>query len=345
VLRKITLLLAGCSALALSNIAIAVEVQPLFKSGTDVMGNPVTYPDGSKAELTGDIVTMHPGDTNGWHRHDVPTFGYVLAGELTVDYANGSRRVYRAGDSVIEAQHMPHKGHNLGSADVRIVVFYAGAPGVPVSAAAEPPRPDDFVAVRTVIPDVRVELRYFGSNNFIGRPIDGYEADAMYLTQPAAAALRAVQADLAKEGLGVKVFDAYRPQRAVDDFMRWAADPADTKMKSAYYPDLDKSVLIPQGYIAERSGHSRGSTVDLTLITLDNGEEMYMELDMGSPFDFFDPVSWPSSDLVTPVQHANRMKLREVMLRHGFKPLNEEWWHFTLADEPYPDRFFDFPIR
>jgi len=212
----------------------------------------------------------------------------------------------------------------------------------PAAALAETAqRPDDFVALRSVIPDLQVELRYSGNNNFIGRPVAGYQAEVAYLTRPAALALRDVQQELAADSLGLKVFDAYRPQRAVDDFMAWAADPNDTAMKHTYYPDVDKTALIPDGYIAQRSGHSRGSTVDLTLVRRDSGEA----LDMGSPFDYFDPVSWPSSTSVTAAQHANRMKLRAVMVRHGFIPLEQEWWHFTLRDEPYPDRYFDFPVR
>lgn len=213
----------------------------------------------------------------------------------------------------------------------------------PEGSTERPPalHPHDFVALRSVIPDLQVELRYLGSNNFTSRPVTGYEADVAYLTKPAALALKDVQQELAADGLGLKVFDAYRPQRAVDDFMRWAADPNDTATKAAYYPNVDKRELIPKGYIAERSGHSRGSTVDVTLVRLSDGRE----LDMGGSFDYFDPLSWPSSTQVTTAQHRNRMKLREVMMRHGFLPLKEEWWHFTLRDEPYPDTYFDFPIR
>jgi D-alanyl-D-alanine dipeptidase len=216
----------------------------------------------------------------------------------------------------------------------------SAATGVSTTEAA-PLRPRDFVALDSIIPDLRVELRYLGSNNFTGRPVAGYEADVAYLTEPAARALQEVQQELAADGLGLKVFDAYRPQRAVDAFMRWAADPDDVAMKSAYYPNVDKRDLIPKGYIAERSGHSRGSTVDLTLVRLSDGRE----LDMGGTFDYFDPLSWPSSTRVTVAQHRNRMRLREVMMRHGFVPLKEEWWHFTLRDEPYPDTYFDFPVR
>jgi D-alanyl-D-alanine dipeptidase len=213
-----------------------------------------------------------------------------------------------------------------------------------MGASAEPPerqRPDDFVVVQTLIPDLQVDLRYFGTDNFIGRPIAGYEAPVLLLTAAAAAALQEVQQALAGEGLGLKAFDAYRPQRAVDDFMRWAADPLAVHMKGSYYPNVDKSALIPQGYIAERSGHSRGSTIDLTLVDLSSGAE----LDMGSPYDYFDPLSWPTSEAVTPEQFRNRQRLRASMLEHGFRPLAEEWWHFTLENEPYPTTYFDFPVR
>lgn len=202
-------------------------------------------------------------------------------------------------------------------------------------------RPDAFVALHSVIPDLVVELRYLGSNNFLGRPVEGYRASVVYMTEPAALALKAVQEDLAEQGLGLKVFDAYRPQRAVDDFVRWAADSADTRMKQQYYPSLDKDELFPGGYIAERSGHSRGSTVDLTLVRLADAQE----LDMGSPYDFFDPVSWPADTSITAAQHANRMTLREAMLENGFRPISTEWWHFTLEGEPYPEVYFDFPVE
>lgn len=202
-------------------------------------------------------------------------------------------------------------------------------------------RPDAFVALQSLIPDLVVELRYLGSNNFLGRPVEGYQADVVFMTEPAARALQAVQGDLASEGLGLKVFDAYRPQRAVNDFVRWAADSDDILMKQQYYPSLNKDELFPGGYIAERSGHSRGSTVDLTLVQLADSQE----LDMGSPYDFFDPVSWPSDTSITAAQHANRMTLREAMLANGFRAIGTEWWHFTLEDEPFPDVYFDFPVE
>lgn len=215
-------------------------------------------------------------------------------------------------------------------------VFAQDAPTIDVQT-----RPDSFVALHTLIPDLVVELRYLGSNNFLGRPVQGYQASVVYMSEPAARALQAVQAYLAPDGLGLKVFDAYRPQRAVDDFVRWAADGSDIVMKQQYYPSLNKDELFPQGYIAERSGHSRGSTVDLTLVRLADSQE----LDMGSPYDFFDPVSWPSDTSITAAQQVNRLKLREVMLAHGFRPLDTEWWHFTLEGEPYTDVYFDFPVQ
>jgi D-alanyl-D-alanine dipeptidase len=193
----------------------------------------------------------------------------------------------------------------------------------------------------TIVPGLEIEIRYVGSNNFVGRPIAGYEANIVYLTLEAATALGDAQKVLATEGFGLKVFDGYRPQRAVDDFMRWASNLNDQAMKDIYYPAVDKSTLISNGFIAERSGHSRGSTVDLTLVDLKSGEE----LNMGSPYDYFDPISWPSSTSVSETARDNRIKLRKVMVKHGFEPLEEEWWHFTLRNEPYSDRYFDFPVR
>jgi len=210
-----------------------------------------------------------------------------------------------------------------------------------VSLIADDTPPPDFVDLHTLIPSLQIEARYAGSENFVGRPVDGYEAPRCYLTRPAAEALRQVQEALRPFGLGLKVFDAYRPQRAVDHFVRWAKDLNDTKMKASYYPRVSKSVLFKEGYIAARSGHSRGSTVDLTIIDLADGNA----LDMGTGFDFFGPESWPENTAMTVQQRANRMLLRSVMTRYGFRPLQEEWWHFTLENEPYPDRYFDFPVH
>ena len=327
--------------LLLGTAASQPTSRPLFSAGEDTLGNPIEYSITNAAEISGAIVTLNPGQRTGWHRHPVPTFGYLLSGELTVEYATGELRVFQAGTGLIEAQHVAHNGYNDGDEPVEMLVFNAGARGVPASEPADPPRPANFVNLQDFIAGIQVELRYFGSENFIGRPVTGYEAGVAWLTEAAALALRDVQRELATQGLGLKVYDAYRPQRAVEHFMRWAADAGDTAMKADYYPGLEKSVLIAGGYIAERSGHSRGSTVDVTLIELSSGAE----LDMGSPWDFFDPISWPSSDAVPQSARDNRMLLREVMLRHGFAPLEEEWWHFTLREEPHPQTYFDFPVR
>ena len=197
-----------------------------------------------------------------------------------------------------------------------------------------------FVSVSEAAPDVILEIRYYSTFNFIGDRIDGYLQPIALLTKEAAARLKEAGDELAKKGYRLKVFDAYRPQTAVDHFMRWANDLGDTRMKKHFYPDLDKSVLIPEGYIARRSGHSRGSTVDLTLFDM----ETQKETDMGSPFDFFGEKSHPGYRGITEKQYQNRMLLRETMLRHGFRPLSEEWWHFTLIGEPYPDTYFTFPV-
>jgi len=201
--------------------------------------------------------------------------------------------------------------------------------------------PQDFVDVQKNVPRIVVDARYYGEENFVGSRVDGYEAPVAYLTAAAAKGLRSAQAALKAFGLGLKVFDAYRPQRAVNHFVRWAKELNDTKMKARYYPHADKSRLFAEGYIAAKSGHSRGSTVDLTLIDLTTGRE----LDMGTGFDYFGPESHATSTAVTAHQRANRMLLRSVMTRFGFRPLPEEWWHFTLENEPYPQTYFDAPVR
>ncbi|GAB4259607.1 MAG: M15 family metallopeptidase [Methylomicrobium sp.] len=204
--------------------------------------------------------------------------------------------------------------------------------------------PAGFVYADEVIPDLVVELLYFGDDNFVGARIDGYLAPKAILTRPAAEALLQVQQALREFGLGLKLFDAYRPQRAVEHFVRWASDIEDVKTKPEYYPDLDKKSLFEQGYIADRSSHSRGSTVDVTLVSI-LPETFGEELDMGTRFDFFGPESWPSYRDALPRQRAHRMLLQTVMTKYGFVPYREEWWHFTLRDEPFPDRYFDFPVQ
>lgn len=200
--------------------------------------------------------------------------------------------------------------------------------------------PAGFVDVQALAPGIQVALSYAGGDNFVGRPIDGYAANRAILSLPAALALDRVQRALEQRGLGLKIFDAYRPKRAVRQFYRWSLDRHDRATKDRYYPDLGKRELFRQGYIARRSSHSRGSTVDLTLVERRGGAE----LDLGSAFDFFGPRSWCHYRRITPPQRRNRRLLRSLMLAQGFKPFAMEWWHFTLRHEPYPRRHFDFVV-
>ena len=197
-----------------------------------------------------------------------------------------------------------------------------------------------FVLLSDAVPDAILEIRYYSTYNFIGDRIDGYEEPVALLTREAAAALKEVSDELVAKGYRLKIYDAYRPQMAVSHFMRWALDFEDTRMKEYFYPELEKDVLFPLGYIAEHSGHSRGSTVDLTLFDMTTEKEV----DMGGTFDYFGELSHPDYTGITEEQYQNRMILREAMLAHGFKPLAEEWWHFTLENEPYPNTYFTFPV-
>src|SRR6516162_2810990 len=213
--------------------------------------------------------------------------------------------------------------------------------GVVLPARAQAPLPPGFVDAAAVVDGLIVDMRYFGANNFVGERIDGYERPRCLLSAPAANALAAVEHDLSARGLGLKVFDCYRPQRAVAQFVRWAQRIEDVKRKREFYPDVDKRDLFKDGYISDRSGHSRGSTLDLTLVRRADGRE----LDMGSPFDFFSPKSWPSDRSVSGEAQKNRARLAGAMTRGGFRPYDKEWWHFTLVEEPFPDTYFDFPVR
>lgn len=204
------------------------------------------------------------------------------------------------------------------------------------------PRSAGFVLVGEAIPDAILEIRYYTTYNFVGARIDGYEEPVALLTKEAAAALKLVSGDLKEKDLRLVIYDCYRPQRAVDHFVRWAEDMADTAMKQVFYPEVDKAELFSRGFIARRSGHSRGSTVDLTLLD----EKTSRLLDMGGPFDYFGELSHPGhTEGLTREQIDNRMLLRNAMLARGFRPLSTEWWHFTLEKEPYPDTCFDFPVR
>ncbi len=201
--------------------------------------------------------------------------------------------------------------------------------------------PDGFVYVKTIAPDLDVELRYNTTNNFVGKRIDGYKSNRLILTKETALALKNVQQDLQNRNLCLMVYDGYRPQRAVNHFMRWAKDLNDTINKQTFYPDVDKLNLFAEDYIAVRSGHSKGSTVDVTIIDGNTG----IPLDMGSNYDFFGEASWVDYKNITEKQKANRRLLQEVMLKYGFKNYPKEWWHFTLKDEPFPNTYFDFPVK
>ena len=198
-----------------------------------------------------------------------------------------------------------------------------------------------FVLLTDVIPDALLEIRYFSTFNFVGERIDSYKAPVAYLTEETAFALKNASDDLKKQGYVIEIFDAYRPQSAVDHFKRWAKDLSATEMKPYFYPNVDKSELFVKGYIAEKSSHSRGAAVDLTIVDMMSGQEV----DMGGGFDFFGELSHSGYRKgLTAKQIENRLILRRAMIENGFKPLDEEWWHFSLIDEPYPNTYFDFPI-
>lgn len=204
--------------------------------------------------------------------------------------------------------------------------------------------PKGFVYVDEVIPDIIIELRYYSGHSFVGETVDGYLKPRCILTREAAEALTKVQKALRPFGLGLKVFDAYRPQQAVDHFVRWAKDLDDTRMKQEFYPEVDKRNLFKDGYIASRSSHSRGSTVDLTIVSLQSGGPP-KELDMGTGFDFFGPESWPHHSGTPADRRAHRMLLHILMEMNGFEFYPKEWWHFTLKNEPFPESYFNFPIQ
>lgn len=197
-----------------------------------------------------------------------------------------------------------------------------------------------FVLLGDYVPNIVQEIRYYSTYNFIGDRIDGYEEPCALLTKEAARALKSVSGEMMVQGYRLKVFDAYRPVRAVKHFVLWGIEDQDIRMKPYFYPELRKQELFEKGYIAKQSSHSRGSTVDLTLLDMKTGKE----LDMGSPFDLFSEASHPDYRGITEEQYMNRMILRRSMLRNGFKPIDCEWWHFTLEDEPYPDTYFEFPV-
>lgn len=235
------------------------------------------------------------------------------------------------------------------------------------SALFDEARTKGFVYLSEVDPTIQVSLRYFGNENFLGKPVDGYQKSVVIMTKPAAEALKKVQADVQKDGYSLVVYDAYRPQRAVNHFMRWSREVQDQAKKGFYYPRVNKADVFELGYVAERSGHSRGSTVDLTLIrnksklhkveprdrVLRDGYKIQFlddgTVDMGSSFDLFDRASHYENDLIGEKYQKLRMYLKNMMEKHGFKNYSEEWWHFTLKNEPFPANqdasYFDFVVE
>lgn len=201
--------------------------------------------------------------------------------------------------------------------------------------------PEGFVYVKKIIPDLDVELRYNTKNNFVGKRIDGYHSNKLILTEQTAVALKKVQEELQNMNLCLKVYDGYRPQQAVNHFMRWAKNLNDTINKATFYPNVNKEHLFEEEYIATRSGHSRGSTLDLTIIDGNTGKP----LDMGSAYDFFGEQSWVDYQNITEKQKANRQILQKVMFKYSFRNYPKEWWHFTLRFEPFPETYFDFPVK
>ncbi|MEV8587083.1 M15 family metallopeptidase [Streptomyces sp. NPDC051180] len=252
----------------------------------------------------------------------------------------------------------------IASAGLFAVSGAVVAPAPPASAAPEPKAPAGFVALSEVDWSIVQEMRYTTEHNFVGEPVDGYRQPLCILTRPAAEALHRAQVRLLARGYTLKVYDCYRPQRAVDHFVRWAEDLADARMKGEFYPLVDKSRLFADGYIAEKSGHSRGSTVDLTIVRLPAvptrayvpgerlvecygpQEERFPDnsVDMGTGYDCFDTRSHTDDPRIQGVQRANRQLLKGVLTGEGFVNLPEEWWHFTFKPEPFPSTYFDFPV-
>ncbi|KNZ40514.1 M15 family metallopeptidase [Acetobacterium bakii] len=201
-------------------------------------------------------------------------------------------------------------------------------------------RPVDFVDISQEIPGILTDVKYFTGENFVGEKIDGYDAPIILLTEKAAIALGRVQKQLMEKGYGLKVFDGYRPKRAVEHFIRWGNSEEDGKTKDVFYPHMTRKAVFEGGFIAKESSHTRGSAVDLTVIKFENQEEV----DMGGIFDFFSERSYSDFDHLNIEQSKNRVMLKYLMRSEGYEPMQQEWWHFTLADEPYPETYFDFPV-
>ena len=199
---------------------------------------------------------------------------------------------------------------------------------------------DGFVFVDELVPGIRWDAKYATWDNFTGKPVDGYLANRIVGTRALCAALARAREEAASLGFGLLLWDAYRPQRAVDCFVRWSKQPEDGRTKLRHYPNIDRAEMFERGYVAAKSGHSRGSTVDLTLYYLATGELA----PMGGNHDLMDPISHHEAEGITPDETKNRRYLCSIMEACGFEPYDREWWHYTLRAEPYPGTYFDFPI-
>ncbi|PNG95388.1 D-alanyl-D-alanine dipeptidase [Streptomyces sp. MnatMP-M27] len=259
---------------------------------------------------------------------------------------------------------MPRLAAALRALALPVAALLAVAPSAPAQAKPEPKAPKEFVALRDVDPTILEEIRYFTPHNFTGDPVDGYRRPMCLLTRPAAEALHQAQRQLLRQGYTLKVYDCYRPQRAVNDFVEWAKDLGDQRMKGEFYPEVDKTRLFEDGYIAEKSGHSRGSTMDLTIVRLPAlptrpyvpGEKLVPcyaakkdrfpdnSVDMGTGYDCFDTLSHTLDPRIKGAQRANRLLLKGTLEKLGFVNLAEEWWHYTYKPELFPDTYFDFPV-
>jgi zinc D-Ala-D-Ala dipeptidase len=248
---------------------------------------------------------------------------------------------------------------------ILVLIYQISCAGIEPTEMEVLKMPNDFVDIQDVTPSILLDIRYHTSHNFVGERIDGYNAPKCFLTKRAALALNNVEERLNKYSLSLKLYDCYRPQRAVNEFIKWAEDPDDTRMKSEFYPDIDKENLFNQDYIAKKSAHSRGSTVDVTIVPIPTPpEEKYLSgqdlhpcywpkgkrfndnsIDMGTGFDCFNILSHTNNKQIDVQQRVNRLALKSIMEKYGFINLDSEWWHYTLKDEPYPDRYFDFVIE
>ena len=335
------------------NVRSELEQEEPYKPLAEVLETDQTFFD--YENINGTVVGLYcppyMKDLNatGWHLHfvsdDRTKGGHVLGldiktAEITWDYTEGFEMKLPDDDMFADFDLTIDQSEDIekvekSTDDESDDATVTDADGYKLSGNSS-----DFVLLSEAVPDAILEIRYYSTYNFVGERVDGYEEPVALLTKEAAEKLKEVSDELAEKGYRLKIFDAYRPQKAVTHFVRWAEDIDDTKMKDYFYPDLDKSVLFDQGYIDKHSGHSRGSTVDLTLFDMRTEKEV----DMGGTFDFFGELSHPDYTDITEEQYNNRMILRDAMMAHGFRPLDTEWWHFTLDDEPYPDTYFTFPV-